>query len=62
MRGRRPFALPMPTALFRRLVGAELLLMWRWMSTETMDGDPATTRQLVPGLKDMATWLRGRAR
>jgi uncharacterized protein YbjT (DUF2867 family) len=62
VRGRRPFALPMPTALFRRLVGEELVLMWRWLATETMDGDPTLTRTLVPELKDMAMWLRGRAR
>lgn len=62
VRGRRPFALPLPTALFRRLVGEELVLMWRWLATETMDGDPGQTRMLVPGLKDMEMWLRGRER
>jgi uncharacterized protein YbjT (DUF2867 family) len=62
VRGRRPFALPMPTALFRRLVGEELVLMWRWLATETMEGDPKQTRLLVPEVKDMAMWLREKAR
>jgi uncharacterized protein YbjT (DUF2867 family) len=60
--GRRPFALPMPTALFRHLAGEELVLMWRWLATATMEGDPTQTRLLVPELKDMATWLHGQIR
>jgi uncharacterized protein YbjT (DUF2867 family) len=60
--GRRPFALPLPTALFRRLVSEELVLMWRWLAIETMDGDPMQTRMLVPEVKDMSAWLRARAR
>jgi hypothetical protein len=58
--GRRPFALPMPTILFRRLVSEELVLMWRWLAAHSMDGDAAATRALLPGLKDIETWLRAR--
>jgi uncharacterized protein YbjT (DUF2867 family) len=58
--GKRPFALPMPTFLFRRLVSEDLVLMWTWLASHSMDGDAATTRALVPGVKDMATWLDGR--
>lgn len=59
--GKNPFALPMPTFLFRRLVSEELVLMWTWLAAHAMDGDVATTRTLVPGVKDMETWLRTRA-
>jgi len=58
--GRRPLALPMPTFLFRRLVSEELVLMWRWMAASSMDGDVATTRALIPGVKDLESWLRAR--
>lgn len=60
VRGKAPFALPMPTFLFRRLISEELVRMWEWLAAHEMDGDVAATRALVPDLKDMETWLRGR--
>lgn len=59
--GRRPFALPMPTFLFRRLVSEELVSMWTWLAEHFMDGDSAATARLVPNVKDAATWLQSRA-
>ncbi len=36
--GKKPFALPMPTFLFRRVISEDLVLMWKWLATNTMDG------------------------
>jgi hypothetical protein len=58
--GGRPFALSMPTFLFRRLISEDLVLMWRWLASHAMDGDAATTRALVPDPLDMQAWLRAR--
>ena len=58
--GARPFALPMPTFLFRRFVSEDLVLMWLWLAEHAMDGEVAGTRALVPAVKDMETWLRER--
>jgi uncharacterized protein YbjT (DUF2867 family) len=60
VRGRPPFAMSMPTALFRRFVSDDLVRMWTWLAAHPMDGDVATTRALVPGVRDMETWLRER--
>jgi len=61
LNGKRPFALPMPTFLFRRFISEDLVLMWKWLATSSMDGDVATTRTLVPQPLDMATWLGARS-
>jgi uncharacterized protein YbjT (DUF2867 family) len=61
VRGKKPFALPMPTFLFRRFISLDLVLMWTWLATHSMDGDVATTRTVVPKPLDMETWLRARA-
>lgn len=60
VRGKNPFALPMPTFLFRRLVSEELVRMWEWLSEFEMHGDVARTRELVPQVRDMESWLRER--
>jgi uncharacterized protein YbjT (DUF2867 family) len=60
--GKRPFALPMPTFLFRRLISEDLVLMWEWLASSSMDGDVAATKALVPEPLDMEAWLRGRTR
>jgi len=59
--GRKPFALPMPTFLFRRFISEDLVLMWTWLAANSMDGDVATTRALVAQPLDMETWLRARS-
>ena len=58
--GKRPFALPMPTFLFERLVSDDLTRMWKWLRTHEMDGDRQSTRALVPNASDLETWLRAR--
>lgn len=60
VRGKKPFALPMPTFMFRRLVSEELVLMWEWLASHSMDGDVEATRAVVPALADMETWLQAR--
>jgi|MudIll2142460700_1097286.scaffolds.fasta_scaffold04788_2 uncharacterized protein YbjT (DUF2867 family) len=59
--GKRPFALPMPTFLFRKFISKDLVLMWEWLATSEMDGDVATTKSLVTQPQDMESWLRKRA-
>jgi len=56
--GKAPLALPMPTWLFRRLVSEDLVLMWQWLATHDFDSSVAETKLLLPGVRDMATWLR----
>lgn len=48
--GRRPRRVPIPTAVFRAMVGEELIEMWRWITT--LDEIPIT-----PGLIDVPTWI-----
>lgn len=48
--GRRPRRMPIPTALFRAVVGDEFIQMWRWLTT--IDEFPVT-----PGLTDVPTWV-----
>jgi hypothetical protein len=58
--GKKPFALSMPTFLFRRFISEDLILMWQWLASHSMDGDVETTRALVAQPLDMETWLRAR--
>jgi uncharacterized protein YbjT (DUF2867 family) len=53
--GRRPRRVPIPTFMFRAMVGEEFLQMWRWMTT--LDEIPIT-----PGLLDVPTWLEQSSR
>lgn len=62
--GRSPLRIPLPTALFRRMAGNELLVMWRWLKDWVEGPGHADLRQLVessralaPDLLDMETWL-----
>lgn len=48
--GRRPRRAPIPTWLFRAIVGDEFLQMWRWITT--LDAIPVT-----PGLMDVPRWI-----
>lgn len=56
--GKTPLALPMPTWLFRRLVSEELVVMWQWLAEHEFDASVAETRELLPGVRTMETWLR----
>ena len=50
--GRRPRRVPIPTWLFRAMVGSEFIEMWRWITTVDMDEVPVT-----PGLLDVPAWV-----
>lgn len=48
--GRRPRRAPLPTPLFRAMVGDEFLEMWRWITT-------LDEIEVTPGLIDVPTWV-----
>jgi hypothetical protein len=56
--GKRPFALPMPTWLFRRVVSADLTAMREWLAHARFDADVAETRKILPQTMNFETWLR----
>jgi len=58
--GKRPFALAIPNAIFRRFVSEDLLLMWQWLAREDMERDRAPLAALVDAPKDMEQFLRAR--
>lgn len=60
--GKRPFALPIPNAIFRRFISEDLFLMWQWLAREEMERDRAPLATLVDGPKDMEQFLRARRR
>lgn len=60
--GRSPRRFPMPVWLFRRFVGEDLLLMWRWLRTHPVEVDPAGTLALVPSARTVRDWLSSRVR
>jgi uncharacterized protein YbjT (DUF2867 family) len=53
--GRPPRRVPIPTWLFRAMVGDELVQMWRWLTE--IDEIPVT-----PGLLDVPAWIDQQAR
>lgn len=48
--GHRPRRIPLPTWLFRAMVGDEFIRMWQWLTE--LDEIPVT-----PGLIDVPTWI-----
>lgn len=50
--GRRPRRVPVPTFVFRAMVGSEFIDMWTWITT--LDDITVT-----PGLVDVPTWIAG---
>jgi uncharacterized protein YbjT (DUF2867 family) len=64
-KGKKPLGVPIPLALFRRMVGSEFEVMWRWMvdwlpeaQLEAMIHD---SRNACPQLHSVSTWLSGSA-
>ena len=59
--GKKPFGLPLPTGLFKRMADEEFITMWRWMAEwEGMADLPALTeasREACPEPVDVASWL-----
>lgn len=58
--GRRPFRMPISVSMFRRLVGEELVDMWRWQARADL-GAFSPGAADITGLLDLETWLRQHA-
>lgn len=63
--GRKPFGLPLPLWMFRRMAGEEFVLMWHWMVKWISEQGPdplwhivEDSRQLSPGLLNLESWLK----
>jgi uncharacterized protein YbjT (DUF2867 family) len=63
--GRRPRRVPVPVAIFRRMVGDELPDMWSWMVTglddAAVEAALATTRDVLAAPRTVEAWIDGRA-
>jgi hypothetical protein len=56
--GKNPPRFPMPVWMFKRFMGTDLLTMWQWLGTETIDFDTAPTRTIHPDALSVEAWLR----
>lgn len=55
--GRPPRSFPMPEWMFKRFVGPDLPVMWRWLRTGTVDASPSETSQILPTVLTVREWL-----
>lgn len=65
--GKKPFRVPLPLWLFRKMAGDEFIQMWQWMvewigenGAQALWETVEDSRAVVPGLLDMGSWLRSR--
>lgn len=63
--GKKPFRIPFPVMLFEKMVGEEMVAMWRWavdwIEEQGRDGlwsMVESSRQLHPEIRSVETWLR----
>ncbi len=63
--GKKPFRLPLPLWLVRKMAGNELILMWQWMvgwiaelGKEGLEEIAESSREACPEPLDMESWLR----
>jgi uncharacterized protein YbjT (DUF2867 family) len=58
--GTRPKHYPLPAWLFKQfgLVGKDLTAMWRWLGANTLGINTDSTRQLLPEVMNVETWMR----
>lgn len=56
--GKNPSRFPMPVWMFKRFVGTDLITMWQWLRTETIDFDTTATYALHPEASNTEAWLR----
>lgn len=63
--GKSPLRLPLPLALFQKLAGEEMVLMWRWLKDYLAQHDQAelwqlaeSSRALCPEMLTIESWLR----
>ncbi|HFQ94216.1 MAG TPA: NmrA/HSCARG family protein [Anaerolineae bacterium] len=62
--GKKPFRIPLPLWLFRKMAGDELIVMWRWMKAWIAEQGPQglekireASRAVCPDPLDVASWL-----
>lgn len=67
--GRKPFRIPLPTGLFSKMAGEELVAMWRWVAAWAREAGPdpfwervEASRELVPEIEDVPAWLNRQVR
>jgi uncharacterized protein YbjT (DUF2867 family) len=63
--GRRPFGVPLPATLFKRMAEEEFVHMWQWLAkriaergTEEFSATVAASREVCPNLHSVESWLR----
>ena len=55
--GRFPSRFPMPVWMFDRFVGPDLIGMWRWLHSNVVEVDPATTLEILPTASTVPDWM-----
>lgn len=63
--GKKPFGLPLPLGLFRKMAGEEFIQMWRWLDRlvtaqgrQPLDQIVQDSRRLNPEMHDLESWLK----
>jgi uncharacterized protein YbjT (DUF2867 family) len=63
--GKKPFRIPIPVALFKKMAGPELVVMWEWLAVwarksgqEKFWETVQSSLELVPDMLDLENWLK----
>ena len=63
--GKSPFGVPFPALLFRKMVGDEMVEMWRWFVTwvdknglDELNATVEHSREVHPEIRSVESWLR----
>jgi uncharacterized protein YbjT (DUF2867 family) len=63
--GKKPFGVPLPAVLFRKMAGDELVEMWRWLvgwveqiGVDALWADVEASREVCPQVHSIESWLR----
>lgn len=63
--GKKPFGLPLPVAVFNKMAGPEMVVMWHWLADYLavneigrLKTDVAAAREVCPDLHSVADWLK----
>lgn len=56
--GKNPLKISMPTWIFRRWVSEDLVIMWEYFGSHSIEAPVAATRSLHPEALGMEAWLR----
>ena len=55
--GKKPPHFPMPESMFRMFTGDDLIIMWKYLRTATLDITPEATLTILPEARTVRTWL-----